>query len=179
MKTKKISYVALKRVLFTAAVVFFALFQNAFLPALGLTGPVWLLIPLVTALAMAEHEFAGMLFGLLAGALWDLSSPVSDGVITLFFTVFACAAGLLTRYLLRNSVLSAAALTSAGALAYSLISFLFNCLTRDTGAFGFSVGFFYLRGIIYSAVLTPVFYYPVRAVAAKFNIKDEGSVYDS
>ena len=176
MKTKMINSSATKRIIFVLCTVFFAVFQNTFLPALGINIPVFFLIPLCVAISMSEYEFSGMLFGLLAGALWDLSSPLSDGIITLFFTVFAMLAGLFTHYILRNTIIAAFVLTGSGAIIYSFINFIFNCLSRDISPVNFRSAVFYLCGILLTTVLTPIFYYPVRALSAKFNSINDRSV---
>lgn len=176
MKTKLISSFAVKKIIFVLCTVFFAVLQNTFLPALGIDIPVFFLIPLCVAIAMSEYEFTGMLYGLLAGALWDISSPISDGIITLTFTVFALLAGLFTHYILRNTIITALVLTSSGVVIYSLINFIFNCLTRDMAPANFHSVIFYILGILLTTALTPVFYFPVKALSGKFNSQNDRSV---
>lgn len=176
MTDGKFSSVAVKRAIYVVCIILFSVLQNSFLPALGFRIPVFFLIPLCVAIAMAEYEFTGLFTGLLAGALWDLISPVSDGIITLYLTIFTCAAGLLTHYIFRNTLISAFVLTSGGTVLFSLISIIFNCLTRNISAFGFSTAFFYIAAIILTTALTPAFYFPVKVLSYKYNHKKDRSV---
>lgn len=164
MKTGEISRITVKRIVFTVSVVALCVAQNSFLPALGLTVPFFPVIPLTVAIAMFEHEFTGMWFGLFAGILWDIASPVTDGVITLFFTVTMCAAGLLTHYLLRCTLLSAMVITAAQTAAYLLLCFLFNCLSRSADVPVSYLLTFCLPAMILDLICTVPIYYFIKSI---------------
>ncbi len=162
MLKKNTLRLALRRLILAVLVIFTALIQNS---AGGVftksdTG-FFLLIPLTVSIAMFEKEFAGMFFGLLAGALWDLASPVTDGVFALFFTVTACACGLLTHYVFRNSLRGAALLTTAVFILFCGIGVIFNCLLKDPSGAEYYLKTFCLHSYFPTIVFLPVFYYPV------------------
>lgn len=144
-----------------------ALFQNVFLPAAGGAVSVYFLIPLTVAAAMFEPEPAAAAFGLLTGVLWDVASPLPDGVLALFFTVFACAAGLLAHYLLRRTVLAAVVLTAGGCALYAAAHCLFSVLPKDGSAIGAIFFKSFLPCLILTVLTAPVYYAVVRALEEK------------
>ena len=144
-----------------------ALFQNVFLPAAGGSHSVYFLIPLTVAMAMFEPEPAAAVFGLLTGILWDVASPLPDGILALFFTVFACASCLLSHYLFRRSVLSAVALTAGGCALYAAVHYLFSMLPKDGSAIGAIFFKSFLPCLILTVLTAPVYYAVVRALEEK------------
>ncbi len=128
----------------------------------------FILIPLTVSTAMFEKEFAGMLYGLFAGALWDLASPVPDGVYALFFTVTGCACGLLAHFVLRNSLKSAAVLTAAVFVLFCGVSLLFNCLIKDAAGAKYYLTEFCLKSFAATFVFLPLTYYPVSFLEKRF-----------
>ena len=145
-------------------VVATALAQHAFLPAAGGQRTGFLLLALTTAIAMRERESRAAVFGLLAGALWDVASPLPDGVLALFFLVFACAASLLSHYLFRQSLLTAAVLCAGGSVLLGALLFFLNCAGRDASAFPSLLFGSFLPCFLLTAVSIPVYYYAVMAI---------------
>lgn len=159
----------LRRIILAAAVTAAALIQNSAGGALSKYNiGVFLLIPLTVSIGMFEKEFAGMFFGIFAGALWDLCSPAADGVYALFFafTTFLC--GLLTHYVLRNSVKSAAVITAAVFAAFAAVSLIFNCLAKDPSGAEFYIKSFIPRSLAATALTLPPAYYAVSLVHKRF-----------
>lgn len=155
----------LRRLILAALIVITSLVQNS---ADGLFAKFnigfFFLIPLTVSTAMFEKEFAGLFFGMLAGALWDLSSPVPDGVFTLFFTLAAFLCGLLTHFIFRNSFKSALVFTTAVFLLFSAVSLVFNCLLKDPSGARYYVSVFCLRSFPVTLAALPFAYYPVRFI---------------
>lgn len=103
-------------------------------PALSLR-PV-LVLPMVAALAIYEGEFAGGLYGALAGILLDYGAMTVFGINAMLLLVLGCAAGLSSLYLLRRSVLTALILTASMAFIEGLVSFfLLYGIWRLPGAY--------------------------------------------
>ena len=151
----------IRRCIFAAAVVAVFLIQyTASFAFHGSFFPSGLLLPLTVSIAMAEREYAGLCFGLLAGVLTDTVSTVTDGVFTLYYAVIACAAGLLAHYVFRNTVLTAMLFTAVSGTAYCFILLIFNCLIHDASYAGELLRGTYLPSVILSAVLTPITFYP-------------------
>lgn len=132
----------------------------------------FLLIPLSVSIAMFEKEFAGMLFGLLAGVLWDISSPVTDGVYALFFTVAAFACGLLSHYVFRNSLKAAAFFTTVVFVLFCTVSLIFNCVLKDPSGAWYYVSHFCVRSFPAVILALPLTYYPVRSIEKNLRQKN-------
>ena len=159
----------IRRCIFAAAVVAVFLIQyTASFAFHGSVFPSGLLLPLTVSIAMAEREYAGLCFGLLAGVLTDTASSVTDGVFTLFFAVIACAAGLLAHYVFRDTVLTAVLFTAVAAVVYCGILLAYNCLIHDVTFAGEFIKRIYLPSVILSAVFTPLFYFPCSALHNAF-----------
>ncbi len=157
-----------KHVIFVALTVLTALFQNSFLPALGARHVAWCLLALLTAIAMRQTELFAAAYGLLAGLLWDIASPLPDGVITLFLTVYACACSLLARYLFRRTLLTAAVFCGGGCVIWFALSLLLNCAARDFGALPGIIIRFYLPPFLLTAPALPVYDFAAHAIETRF-----------
>lgn len=117
MKNKRFSPV-IKTVLFVLIILVMHLLQFTVIPYTGLSFPILLMLPMGIALSMSEKEFSAVLYGIFIGALWDLSSPVTDGLWTLLFPILFCVTGLLTHYTLRNTLLTAIIFTTVSTVLY-------------------------------------------------------------
>lgn len=84
-----------------------------------------LVVPLVTAIAIYEGEFAGGLYGAFCGLLWDNGSFTLFGLGGMFFLLMGVVIGLLIIYLLQNSLRNAFALTAAAALLHGVMTYSF------------------------------------------------------
>lgn len=168
-KTLELSSLTVKRLLFIFSAILLSLCTDTFLPGMGIRVYILPLLPLAASAAMFGHEFSGMLFGLLTGVLMDISSPITDGVLTLYMTLFGCICGLLTHYILRNTVITAVVLSAAGTALFQLIQLIFNCLSKDASAI-FSVCLrSFLPTLLLTCLFSPVFYYAVRGIENKLS----------
>ena len=157
-----------KSLLLALLVVLTALAQHAFFPAAGASHTAWLLLALTTAIAMREREPRAAVFGLLAGALWDIASPLPDGALALFFFVFACAASLLSHFVFRQSLLTAAVLCAGGSVALGILLHILNVAGKDPSAFLSIVFASFLPCFLLTAVSLPLYYYLVRTIDRKW-----------
>ncbi len=165
MKNKKAVLNISGKIIYIVLFVVSYIFQFLFLPRLGINFPVLLLIPLTISVSMYEREFSGLFFGLLAGALWDIASPLPDGSLALIFSVLACITGLLIHYMLRNTLLTALLISFIFTVFYSLITYLFS-------ASGFNYAFLkdvsvthYMPSLLFSVIITIPDYFLVRTVS--------------
>ena len=76
-----------------------ALFRSGSLPFFSSFGGAFLFLPFLVTLSMFETPVASCVFGILAGALWDFSSPLADGVLTLFCGLCALLVCLCVKFL--------------------------------------------------------------------------------
>ncbi|MBR4858911.1 MAG: rod shape-determining protein MreD [Clostridia bacterium] len=126
-----------------------------------------LLIPCVVCIAMYERDVWGMLFGLFAGALWDIfASGASFNALFLLFIGFGC--GSLINTVMRSNIVTATLLSFVSTLIYNVIYWIFHFVIPQTDSIAFMFLRYYLPGIIYTTVLTPILFLIVRAIEKKF-----------
>lgn len=168
MRHKKLTTQFIRRLFF----IFFTLaafcIQCISLPAAGFGVPVFILLPLLISISMYEREFTGLLFGLFAGALWDLASPLTDGLLALFFAILAYSIGLMSRYILRNTLLCQIVLTLVTSSAYSLFMLFYTGLSSGFGIWRELIFTTWLPAILLTAFISIPVYFSVRKVAVRF-----------
>ena len=160
-----------KGAVFAALILATALLQNSFLPAMGMRHTAWLLLALVTAIAMHEPELYAAAYGILAGFLWDLASTLPDGTIALLLAVYACACSVLARWLFRQTLITAAVFCAAGCVACGLLTLLFHYILKDVSALpGVALSTF-LPSVLLTAPVLPICYFLVRAIEKRAGAK--------
>ena len=165
-----------KGAVFAALILLTALFQNSFLPAAGARHTAWLLPALITVIAMYEPELNAAVYGVFAGFLWDLASPLPDGVIALLLAVYACACSLLARWLFRRTLLTAAVFCGAGCVICGLLTLLFHYVLKDASALPGVVFTALLPSLLLTAPALPVFWFAVRAIEKRTGVRAGKSV---
>ena len=126
-----------------------------------------LLIPCVVCIAMYERDIWGMLFGLFAGALWDIfASGASFNALFLLAVGFGC--GTLINTIMRNNIVTATLLTFISSLFYNVIYWLFHFVIAKTDSAAFMLLRYYLPGVLYTVVLTPIIFLIIRMIEKKF-----------
>lgn len=127
-----------------------------------------LLIPCVVCIAMYERDIWGMLLGLFAGALWDIfSSGASFNALFLLAAGFIC--GTLINTIMRNNIVTATLLTFISALIYNTVYWIFHFVVTQLDSAVFMLCRYYLPGILYTTVLTPLIFLAVRGIEKKFS----------
>lgn len=158
-----------RRAILAALTVLTFLFQNTgglFPAPFGINA--MLLIPLTICIAMFEREFAGIFFGLASGVMIDAFSSESVVFNSLFFTVIGFGAGALITYLMRNNLLCATIMTSASSIFYTTVLFIMNIdLSAIDKPFLVFIRYYFLSAL-YTVILTPLYYFIVRAVSKQF-----------
>ncbi len=71
----------------------------------GNVKPIYIL-PLCIAIAVQEGEFAGSIFGMIGGLLWDYTAGVIVGVFAVLLLIICFCASLLVQLYLRGSTLN-------------------------------------------------------------------------
>lgn len=155
----------IRRVIFAVLMLLTFMFQNT-----GILFPApsgihaLLLLPLTVCIGMFEREFAGLFFGLFAGAMLDAFSSNTICYHSIAFTLFGFAAGALTTYLMRNNLLCATILTAIFTFLHNTVYFFIYC-AFDGGDNQILV---YLRyfflSVIYTLIFTPIYYFIIRAI---------------
>ena len=126
-----------------------------------------LLIPAVVCISMYERDLPGMLFGLFAGALWDVfASGGSFNAFFLLVTGFLC--GTLINTIMRNNVVTATLLSAIWSLIYNLGYWLFHYVFGGLDKAVFMLLRYYLPSVAYTVVLVPLVFIVIRATEKKF-----------
>lgn len=157
-----------KKVLFLLLILASYLLQFNFIPRSSFPVAVYLLIPLTVAISMFEYEFSGLIFGLLAGALWDLASPLPDGIMAFSLALAALVTGLLCHYILRNTLLSSLIINSVLCGAYSFFTELLLTDGLDFSEFQSIFIKFYLPPAVIAIIISIPIYLLIRKISLKF-----------
>lgn len=170
MNRKKITAQVLRRLIFLLLIILMWLLQFVLLPMLPIPFPVMLLLPATVSAAMNEHEFSGMLFGLAAGALWDIFSPVTDGFLALFFAFSAYIFGLLTHYFMRNTLLTALVLNTVFTVSYSAVCTFFFAMNELSAA----AAAVYIKTSLPAIVCSVALTIPLNVIIRKISVRFRG-----
>ncbi len=157
----------IRRVCLSAAILLFAIIQNTpgWFPQIAGVRAL-LIIPLVTAAAMFERDVAGMLYGLFAGALWDVTARGSS-FNAIYFLIVGYVCGVLINTVMRNNFITHLLLTGAAALLYNTGYWLWHYVFAGLDM-KFAVLFrFYIPGVIYTLILSPLIFWLVMLVERK------------
>ncbi len=127
-----------------------------------------LLIPAVVCIAMYERDIWGMIFGVFAGALWDVfASGASFNALFLLTTGFLC--GTLINTIMRNNIITATLLSTLTTVIYNIGYWLFNIVFTKTDSAFYLLWRYYLPSILFTSLLTPLFFLIIRSFEKKFS----------
>jgi len=124
----------------------------------------FLLIPAVVCCAMFENETHALLYGLLAGLLWDCGNLRFNGH-AIFLCILGCAVAAVIRRKMRNTMAVAAVLSSLALLGYLLTIWYLS--GHGTAA----LVHFTLPSLAFSLIFAPVFYLIFMAVDERWRIR--------
>ena len=122
------------------------------------------LVPLVVGIALFNGPIGGAAAGLAAGLLWDLYATHVYGFNGLVLMVIGCVAGLLIWLLLRNNWLTGTLLAIAAVFTQVLLEWLFCVCVPGTEGAWLILWKCMLPNVLYTAVLSPLFYWLSRGV---------------
>lgn len=129
-----------------------------------------ILIPAVVCMAMYERDIWGMLLGLFAGALWDITaSGASFNALYLLTVGFVC--GTLINTIMRNNVVTAMILSTLATLIYNIGYWAVSFVGGGMDNAGFILIRYYLPSILYTMLFIPLTFITVRAVEKKFSVE--------
>ena len=84
-----------------------------------------LLLPLCLAVSVCEGEFAGALFGMVCGLLWDYTAGRTVGMLALEMLLLCFAVSAVMQLYFKNSAANFALIASAAALLVLTLDWLF------------------------------------------------------
>lgn len=162
MKNSDRSYIYIRKALLLLLVALTAVFQHTDGAIPSLFGAkAMLLIPLVVAISMFERSMHGLVFGALAGILWDFATVRGDGFFSVLLAVTGFVSGSLVTYLMRNNI-SANLLLSFCSIGIINVSYWFVFIFQKgyEGAAEVLFGY-YLPSALYTMLFAFVYYYLV------------------
>lgn len=127
-----------------------------------------LLVPLTVCIAMFEREFAGLFFGLFAGAMLDAFSSQSICYHAVALTIIGFAAGALITYLMRNNLTCAVILCAISVFLYNTFYFIIHYAFSGIDNLLFTYLKYCLFSSLYTVIFTPIFYFTVRTIVKKY-----------
>ena len=132
-----------------------------------------LLIPAAVVFAMYEGEFVGGVFGALAGMLCDLGGFFLFGFDAILTLVFSAVSGLLTIYLLRRNLRNAFMMVFVSMLILCCLTyfFMYHIWQYEDVASIFWDSTLWV--ILYSTLLTPVYFWMWRKLCGFFHKRME------
>lgn len=126
-----------------------------------------ILIPAVICISMFEREFAGIFYGLAAGAMLDAFSAQSLIFNSLFFTCIGFISGALITYLMRNNLLCALIFTAVSSFIYTALIFIMYHAFDDIASPVYIYFRYFFTSALYTLLLTPIYYFLIRSVSKK------------
>ena len=161
----KIPKIYIRRGLLLLLVMFTAAFQHTdgAIPTLfGVKAMV--LIPLAVVIGMHERSMSGLLFGALAGVLWDFAAVRGDGFFSVCLAVIGYFSGVLVTWYLRNCILSALLLGAVSITGVNVLYWLVFIFGKGyEGAVSLLTGY-YLPSVLYTLVFIFIYYYIVSLI---------------
>ncbi len=130
-----------------------------------------ILIPLVTAAAMYERDISGILFGLFAGALWDITADGSS-FNAVFLVIVGYTCGTLINTIMRNNFITHLILSAFSVGIYNLGYWIFHFIAPGLDKSFFMLMRFYFVSSLYTAILSPLIFFFVRWIENHYREKD-------
>lgn len=174
MRGKENRFTLYRRGIILVLILVTAIFQNTegFFPSpFGIRA--FLLLPLIVCIGMFEREIVGGVFGLIAGAVWDMSSSVNDGYNALFLMLAGFLCGLLVHKLLINNYISALMLCSITIFLYIGIYFILIFVVNNIENSYIALLKFYIPSSIYTLITLPLYYSLMRYISKRLRTKAE------
>ena len=124
-----------------------------------------LLIVFAVSIAMFEGEGAGIVIGLVAGLLMDLSTSSVFGFYALTIMIVCYACGSLVVFLMRNNIVTAMVLAFCAVLIIGILRwFFFFVLWGDTKMWYYLYAIM-LPQLVYTTAAMPIAFYFNRSIA--------------
>ncbi len=132
-----------------------------------------LIIPLATAVAMFEGEFAAGIFGVFCGFMLDIASGTLIGFSSLLLLAVCPTISLLGQFWLKTSWLTHLVLNTISAVLMCSMDFLFLHWVWERESSGISFVHSLLPAYLWAVILSIPVYLLVRLISNKFRPKEE------
>lgn len=138
---------------------------------IGNVKPVFIL-PVCLAVAVAEGAWAGAVFGAVGGLLWDLTAGRTAGLMATGVLLLCFGAAILLELYLRANRTNFLLLAGVGCLAILSLDFLFSYLMRGYARPAERFLSVVLPTSVFTAAVSPLAWWFVLRVAARFAPKE-------
>ena len=164
----------LKRIILLLLVFAFAALQNTdgLLPCI-FGARFFILIPLVVTIGMYEGEIPGLLYGMVAGCLWDVCSGGIDGFHAFYLALTGCVAGILVHFFMRNKLLTQYCICTIATFLHSILYWLISVYIPVGDNRYSKLLLFYLPSAIITTTVSFAIYYFIRMICNKLSEKEE------
>jgi rod shape-determining protein MreD len=152
-------YTVFRYIAYSLEILILYVLQGTYFVPEILGGRPVLLIPVAITIALFENEITAMFFGLSCGALLDIGTGGTIGFYTITLTLCAFVIGSIFRDYMVVNFLNAMAFCSAFIAGLITIYFLFFYVFAGWGDAGYYFVNHYISRIIYTIILSPLFYF--------------------
>lgn len=154
----------IRRVIFAVLLIFCAVIQNT--PGL-LPEPFGAhqlaVTVMVVCIAMFERETAGMLLGLLAGVVLDVTGG-TQGINAILLTVIGLVCGMLVNNMIRNNIVTALIFSALALLIHTFVYWIVFVAAAGVSG-GRLLLTFCLPSVLYSVIFTPLWFLIIRGIS--------------
>ena len=131
---------------------------------------VLLCLPVCISIARFEREVPAAIFGVIGGALWDISGG-ADGFNAFFVMVLCAVVSLLISHLMRNNIITAFVLNGSALAIYQLLYIIIRIAYAGNPIRQMFT--FYLPSLLISMVFVPACYFIIKSVFDSHKTVDE------
>ncbi len=150
--------------------------QNNFFQAMGFIDCTPNLLLIITfGFGFIAGPVDGMLIGFFSGLLSDLFFGTTIGFYALAYTIIGYLNGVVSQSFFTEFINMPVVLCLVNDLAFSLYVFVFSMLIRGITNFGFYLWHVIIPEMIYTTVLTMVFYKPLRLLNSWLETREKRS----
>ncbi len=131
-----------------------------------------LLLPLLTAIAMAAREWIGLLFGMGFGLLLDTVGSEALCFNTIMLFIIGCLCGLLCSYFVNDNIFAAIVLSFFSNLFYFVVRWLIFYVAAGRPQVFDYLWRYCIPTIIYNTIFIIPFYYLIKYISKKTSYYD-------
>ncbi len=129
-----------------------------------------LLIPVCVSIAMFESEIVSLVFGLIAGLLWDFTASEGHFFHSLVLCIAAFFVSMLVRRRVRNTLFGSMVLTFATVFLHNTVYWILFVLAPQSQGAGGAYFRFYFLSCIYTVLVGIVIYLIIRPIEKTFRV---------
>lgn len=128
-----------------------------------------IVLPLVICVAMFEEVMPSVIYAVIGGLLWDISSDKLFGFNAIILLACAMLVSLICIYYLRTKLVNSIIFVTITVLLQSFLNYTFYyALWGEANKAGVLIGII-LPMALYTVIISPIVYWIVKSVAVRFH----------